>query len=71
MQQILFVTFPFFALVFCGYVVALAVDMIVTSSLCIALSRLDGANEHGVSRAVGKSLRGMLANPLPWSIGLG
>ena len=52
-------------------IVALAIDMIVTSSLCIALSRLDGANEHGVSRAVGNALKGMLKNPLPWSIGLG
>jgi pimeloyl-ACP methyl ester carboxylesterase len=52
-------------------IVALAIDMIVTSSLCIALSRLDGASEHGVSRAVGNALKGMLKNPLPWSIFLG
>jgi malonate transporter and related proteins len=52
-------------------IVSLAIDMIVTSSLCIALSRLDGASEHGVSRAVGNALKGMLKNPLPWSIGLG
>ena len=52
-------------------IVALAIDMVVTSSLCIALSRLDGANEHGVSRAVGSAMKGMLANPLPWSIVLG
>lgn len=52
-------------------IVALAIDMTVTSSLCIALSRLDGANEHGASHAVGNALKGMLKNPLPWSIGLG
>lgn len=52
-------------------IVALAIDMVVTSSLCIALSRLDGATEHGRSRAVGNALKGMLKNPLPWSIGLG
>ena len=52
-------------------IVALSIDMIVTSSLCIALSRLDGANEHGVLRAVGNALAGMLKNPLPWSILLG
>jgi len=51
--------------------VALAVDMVVTSSLCIALSRLDSANGHGVSRAVANALKGMLKNPLPWAIGLG
>ena len=52
-------------------ILALAIDLIVTSSLCIALSRLDGANDHGVSRAVGNALKGMLKNPLPWAIGLG
>jgi malonate transporter and related proteins len=52
-------------------IVALAIDMVVTSSLCIALSRLGGANEHGVSGAVGNALAGMLKNPLPWSILLG
>ena len=52
-------------------IVALAIDMIVTSSLCIALSRLDGASEHGVSRAVGNALKGVLKNPLPWAIVLG
>ncbi|MET0541824.1 MAG: AEC family transporter [Variovorax sp.] len=51
--------------------VALAVDMVLTSSLCIALSRLDSANGHGVSRAVANALKGMLKNPLPWAIGLG
>jgi malonate transporter and related proteins len=52
-------------------IVALAIDMIVTSSLCVALSRLNGANEQGASRAVGNALKGVLMNPLPWSIGLG
>ena len=52
-------------------IVALAIDMIVTSSLCIAMSRLDGANERGVSGAVRNALKGMLKNPLPWSIVLG
>ena len=52
-------------------IVALAIDLVVTSSLCIALSRLDGANAQGLSGAVGNALKGMLKNPLPWSIGLG
>jgi malonate transporter and related proteins len=52
-------------------IVALALDMVVTSSLCIALSRLDGANEHGVAPAVAQALKGMVRNPLPWSIALG
>ncbi len=52
-------------------IVTIAVDMLLTSSLCIALSRLDGAGEHGAARAARLALRGVLANPLPWSIALG
>ncbi len=56
-------------------IVALAVDMVITSSLCIALSRRgSGAatgQAHRSSRAVLNALKGMAANPLPWSIGLG
>ncbi len=52
-------------------IVTITVDMILTSSLCIALSRLDGADEHGVSHAAKLALRGVLVNPLPWSIVLG
>ena len=52
-------------------IVTITVDMLLTSSLCIALSRLDGAGEHGVARAVRLALRGVLVNPLPWSIALG
>jgi hypothetical protein len=49
----------------------MVIDMIVTTSLCIALSRLDGAEEHGAAKAFKKALRGVLANPLPWAILLG
>ena len=60
-------------------IVALAVDMVITSSLCIALSRLGtgtgtgpGTSQaHGSGRAVVNALKGMATNPLPWSIGLG
>ena len=52
-------------------IITLAFDMIVTSSLCIALSRLDGANEHGVAKAIRQALRGILQNPMPWAILLG
>ncbi|UUZ69649.1 AEC family transporter [Polaromonas sp. P2-4] len=52
-------------------IVTITVDMLVTSSLCIALSRLDGADEHGAARAARLALKGVLANPLPWSIALG
>ncbi len=52
-------------------IVTIAIDMLVTSSLCIALSRLDGADEHGAAKAARLALRGVVANPLPWSIALG
>jgi malonate transporter len=52
-------------------IITIAFDMVVTSSLCIALSRLDGADEHGAAKAVRQALRGMFMNPLPWSILLG
>ena len=52
-------------------IVTLVVDLVITSSLCIALSRLDGADEHGVAKAAQNALLGMLANPMPWSILLG
>ncbi len=52
-------------------IVALAVDMVITSSLCIALSQLGTAGEHGARRAVLRGLKGMLTNPLPWAIALG
>ena len=52
-------------------IVALAIDMVVTSSLCIALSRLDSAGSDGATKAAKKALRGIVVNPLPWAIGLG
>ena len=52
-------------------IVSLTVDLLVTSSLCIALSRLDSADGHGAARAMRQALKGVFANPLPWSIALG
>ncbi|HSX94064.1 MAG TPA: AEC family transporter [Hydrogenophaga sp.] len=55
-------------------ILTMVVDMVVTSSLCIALSRLDGAQGSGgaaVFAAARKALRGVLTNPMPWAIGLG
>ena len=51
-------------------IVLILVDMVVTSSLCIALSRLD-QGEGGATAAAGKALKGVLTNPMPWSILLG
>ena len=52
-------------------IVTIVVDLVVTTSLCTALSRLDGAHEHGFGAAGRKALRGVLVNPMPWSIVLG
>jgi malonate transporter len=56
-------------------IITIAFDLVVTSSLCIALSRLDGtgsgAAHHGPRQAARQALRGVLVNPMPWSILLG
>ena len=52
-------------------ILTIVVDLIVTTSLCVALSRLDGADEHGASKAAKNALRGVALNPMPWAILLG
>ena len=52
-------------------ILTIMIDLVVTSSLCIALSRLDSADEHGASQAARKALKGVALNPMPWSILLG
>ncbi|NDP40336.1 MAG: AEC family transporter, partial [Rhodoferax sp.] len=52
-------------------IVTMVIDMLVTTSLCIALSRLDGADVHGAGKALKSALKGVLGNPLPWAILLG
>lgn len=51
-------------------IVTMALDMVITTSLCIALSRL-GLGEGGALQALRNALKGMLTNPMPWSIALG
>ncbi len=58
-------------------ILTMLIDMVVTSSLCVALSRLDsdGESGEGGTRAMlvagRKALRGVVGNPMPWSILLG
>ena len=52
-------------------ILTMVIDMIVTTSLCIALSRLDGADTHGAAKALKNALKGVLTNPMPWAILLG
>ena len=55
-------------------ILTMLVDMLITSSLCVALSRLDEGEGHGreaMLDAGKKALKGVAANPMPWSILLG
>ncbi len=49
-------------------IVTIVIDLVVTSSLCIALSRLDAADSHGASAAAKNALKGVAKNPMPWAI---
>ena len=52
-------------------ILTITIDLVITTSLCIGLSRLDGADEHGAAQAARKALKGMALNPMAWSIVLG
>lgn len=55
----------------------IVVDMVLTSSLCLALAQLHSQREAAggahvpVWTLMGRAARGTLSNPLPWSIALG
>ncbi len=54
-------------------IITILADLIIITSLCIALSRLDGADEHGAvengaGRAARNALKGVAMNPMPWAI---
>jgi len=54
-------------------IATILIDMFVTSSLCLALAQAGGAGGAGGGVRAGalRSLRGALANPMPWAIALG
>jgi malonate transporter and related proteins len=52
-------------------ILTIVVDLLITTSLCIALSRLDAADKHGASTALRNALKGVVSNPLPWAIAIG
>ncbi|QYF95937.1 AEC family transporter [Massilia sp. PAMC28688] len=53
-------------------IAALMVDLVLTSSLCIALSRRGhGRHGQGSLAAAGQALGAVVRNPLPWGIFLG
>lgn len=47
---------------------ALSVDFLVTTSLCIGLSRIGAGTGGDAWSSVATALRGVFANPLPWAI---
>jgi predicted permease len=49
-------------------IVTIVVDMVITSSLCIALSRLNAGQGASASRAARNALKGVATNPMPWAI---
>ena len=52
-------------------ILTIAIDMCLTSSLCVALSRLDAGGASGAGAALRQAVRGMAVNPMPISIVLG
>jgi malonate transporter len=58
-------------------ILTMLLDMVVISSLCVALSRLDSESDSGeggqraMLAAARKALRGVAGNPMPWAILLG
>ena len=52
-------------------IVSIIADLLFTSSVCIALSRMGDAGEHGSRQAAFNALKGVLANPMPWAVCLG
>jgi predicted permease len=49
----------------------IVVDIVLTSSVCIALAQWQEASKHGHRAAIVTALRGAALNPLPWAIALG
>jgi malonate transporter and related proteins len=52
-------------------IVTMVFDMVVTSSLCIALSRLGQSDGQDAGAAARGALLGVVRNPMPWAILLG
>jgi malonate transporter and related proteins len=52
-------------------IITIVIDLVITTSLCIALSRLDGFGQDGTWSAVKRAARSVVLNPLPWAILIG
>jgi len=49
----------------------LTADLVVTSTLCLALAQAQGAGAHSTGAAARRILMGVAKNPMPWAIALG
>jgi malonate transporter and related proteins len=49
-------------------IVTIVVDLVITTSLCIALSRLGSGQQGGAAQAAKNALKGVASNPMPWAI---
>jgi malonate transporter len=52
-------------------IITIVIDIVITTSLCVALSRLGSSSADGAIASLKNSLRGMASNPMPWAISLG
>jgi len=52
-------------------IITILVDVFFTSSVCIAMSRMDHAQHHGVRSAGWQALKSVVSIPLTWAIALG
>jgi malonate transporter and related proteins len=52
-------------------IVTIFVDLVIVSSLCIALSRITPDAQQSFATAIGRTLKGVVSNPMPWAICLG
>ena len=48
-------------------IVTIVIDLVITTSLCIALSRL-GSGQGSAGLAAKNALKGVASNPMPWAI---
>jgi malonate transporter and related proteins len=46
-------------------------DLVITTTLCLALAEAHGASGQGIAQAARRILLGVVKNPMPWSIVLG
>lgn len=51
--------------------VTLLVDLILTTSVCLAIAQLHGSGSLPLGARLREATRGPLRNPMPWAIGLG